>query len=75
VTAGAGRRNRLSPGGGSSDVTLPQDTLVVPLADPHAVEAIAAFGRFASARGWVAATAAPASTRARSAPPAWRSCR
>jgi methylthioribulose-1-phosphate dehydratase len=38
-------------------VTLPQDRLAVPLADPHAVEAIAAFGRFASARGWVAATA------------------
>jgi methylthioribulose-1-phosphate dehydratase len=38
-------------------VTLPQDTLAVPFADPAAVEAIAAFGRFASARGWVAATA------------------
>jgi methylthioribulose-1-phosphate dehydratase len=37
-------------------VTLPQDTLVVPLADPHAVEALAAFGRFASGRGWIAAT-------------------
>ena len=31
--------------------------LTVPDADPVAVEAIAAFGRFASARGWVAATA------------------
>jgi methylthioribulose-1-phosphate dehydratase len=38
-------------------VTLPQGTLAVPEADPTAVEAIAAFGRFASARGWVAATA------------------
>jgi methylthioribulose-1-phosphate dehydratase len=38
-------------------VTLPQDALAVPFADPDAVEAIAAFGRFAAARGWVAATA------------------
>jgi methylthioribulose-1-phosphate dehydratase len=36
---------------------LPQGTLTMPEADPHAVEAIAAFGRFASMRGWVAATA------------------
>lgn len=32
-------------------------TPIVPGADPLAVDAIAAFGRFASARGWVAATA------------------
>lgn len=38
-------------------MTLPQGTLAAPFADPDAVEAIAAFGRFASARGWVAATA------------------
>jgi methylthioribulose-1-phosphate dehydratase len=38
-------------------VTLPQGTLAVPVADPLAVEAISTFGRFASARGWVAATA------------------
>ena len=40
-----------------------QGTLAVPVADPHAVEAIAAFGRFASARGWVAATAGNFSAR------------
>jgi len=45
-----------SPHQGSSDVTLPQDTPAVPLADPQTVEAIAAFGRFAAARGWVPAT-------------------
>jgi methylthioribulose-1-phosphate dehydratase len=44
-------------------VTLPQGTLAVPVADPLAVEAIAAFGRFASARGWVAATAGNFSVR------------
>ncbi len=36
-------------------MTLPRGTLAVPVADQHAVEAIAAFGRFASARGWIAA--------------------
>lgn len=44
-------------------MTLPQGTLAVPDADPVAVEAIAAFGRFASARGWVAATAGNFSCR------------
>jgi methylthioribulose-1-phosphate dehydratase len=44
-------------------VTLPQGTLDVPVTDPVAVEAIAAFGRFASARGWVAATAGNFSVR------------
>ena len=34
----------------------PQGTLAVPAADPQTVEALAAFGRFASARGWVPAT-------------------
>ncbi len=48
---------------GSSGVTLPQGTLDVPSADPVSVEAIAAFGRFASARGWVAATAGNFSCR------------
>jgi methylthioribulose-1-phosphate dehydratase len=43
-------------GPGSSHVTSPQGTLAVPTADLQAVEAIAAFGRFASARGWVVAT-------------------
>ena len=52
-----------SPAPGSSDVTLPQGTLAVPAADPQAVEAIAAFGRFASARGWVAATSGNFSCR------------
>ena len=37
--------------------------LALPPADPAAVEAIAAFGRFASARGWVAATAGNFSCR------------
>ena len=44
-------------------MTLPQGTLAVPVADPNAVEAIAAFGRFASARGWVAATSGNFSCR------------
>ena len=35
----------------------------MPVADPLAVEAIAGFGRFASARGWVAATAGNFSVR------------
>jgi methylthioribulose-1-phosphate dehydratase len=52
-----------SPAPGSSDVTLPQGTLAVPVADPQAIEAIAAFGRFASARGWVAATSGNFSCR------------
>jgi methylthioribulose-1-phosphate dehydratase len=44
-------------------VTLPQGTLAVPIADPQAVEALAAFGRFASARGWIAATSGNFSCR------------
>lgn len=44
-------------------MTLPQGTLAVPDADPVAVEAIAAFGRFAAARGWVSATAGNFSQR------------
>jgi methylthioribulose-1-phosphate dehydratase len=48
---------------GSSDVTLPQDAPAAPAADPQAVEAIAAFGRFASARGWLAATSGNPSCR------------
>jgi methylthioribulose-1-phosphate dehydratase len=44
-------------------VTLPQGTLRVPFADPAAVEELAAFGRFASAHGWVAATAGNFSRR------------
>jgi methylthioribulose-1-phosphate dehydratase len=44
-------------------VTLPQGTLAVPIADPHALEALAAFGRFASARGWIAATSGNFSCR------------
>jgi methylthioribulose-1-phosphate dehydratase len=44
-------------------VTSPQSTLAVPVADPLAVEAIAGFGRFASSRGWVAATAGNFSVR------------
>jgi methylthioribulose-1-phosphate dehydratase len=44
-------------------VTLPQGTLTVPLADPDAVEALAAFGRYASARGWVEATSGNFSCR------------
>ena len=34
----------------------PQGTLAAPAADPQTVEALAAFGRFAAARGWVPAT-------------------
>ncbi len=37
--------------------------LAVPVADPQSVEALAAFGRFASARGWVAATSGNFSCR------------
>jgi len=48
---------------GSSDVTLPQGTLAVPVADPQTVEALAAFGRFAAARGWLAATSGNFSCR------------
>jgi methylthioribulose-1-phosphate dehydratase len=50
-------------GAGSSDVTLPPGALAVPVADPHAVEALAAFGRFAAARGWIAATSGNFSCR------------
>jgi methylthioribulose-1-phosphate dehydratase len=59
----AAARNHPPPHGGSGDVTLPQSTLAVPVAEPAAVEAIAAFGRFAAARGWVAATAGNFSCR------------
>jgi methylthioribulose-1-phosphate dehydratase len=48
---------------GSSDVTSPQGTLAVPFADPHSVEALAAFGRFASARRWIEATSGNFSCR------------
>ena len=44
-------------------MTLPQGALAVPVADPQAVEALAAFGRFASARGWIAATSGNFSCR------------
>jgi methylthioribulose-1-phosphate dehydratase len=44
-------------------VTLPQGTLAVPVADPQSIEALAAFGRFASARGWIAATSGNFSLR------------
>lgn len=44
-------------------MTLPQGTLPVPAADPLAVQALAAFGRFASARGWIAATSGNFSCR------------
>jgi methylthioribulose-1-phosphate dehydratase len=44
-------------------VTVPEGTLAVPFADPQSVEALAAFGRFASARGWVAATSGNFSCR------------
>jgi methylthioribulose-1-phosphate dehydratase len=44
-------------------VTLPQGTLAVPVADPQAIEALAAFGRFASARRWVEATSGNFSCR------------
>jgi methylthioribulose-1-phosphate dehydratase len=48
---------------GSSDVTSQPGTMAMPAADPQAVEAIAAIGRFASARGWVAATSGNFSCR------------
>ena len=48
---------------GSSYVTVPEGTLAVPFANPQSVEALAAFGRFASARGWVAATSGNFSCR------------
>ena len=48
---------------GSSYVTVPEGTLAVPFADPQSVEALAAFGRFASARGWLAATSGNFSSR------------
>ena len=44
-------------------MTLPPGALTVPLADPQAVEALSAFGRFAAARGWVAATSGNFSCR------------
>ena len=44
-------------------MTLPQGTLAVPAADPLAVEALAAFGRFAAQRGWIAATSGNFSCR------------
>jgi len=44
-------------------VTLPEGTLAVPVADPQSIEALAAFGRFASARGWIAATSGNFSLR------------
>jgi methylthioribulose-1-phosphate dehydratase len=48
---------------GSSDVTSQPRSPAPPAADPQAVEAIAAIGRFASARGWVAATSGNFSCR------------
>lgn len=48
---------------GSSDVTRSQQTLNVPVADPHSVEALAAFGRFAAARRWLEATSGNFSCR------------
>jgi methylthioribulose-1-phosphate dehydratase len=48
---------------GSSGVTSPQGTLAVPIADPNSVEALAAFGRFASARRWIEATSGNFSCR------------
>ena len=44
-------------------MTVPRGTLAVPVADPLAVETLAAFGRFASARGWLAATSGNFSCR------------
>jgi methylthioribulose-1-phosphate dehydratase len=44
-------------------VTVPPGALAAPLADPQAIEALAAFGRFASARGWIAATSGNFSCR------------
>jgi methylthioribulose-1-phosphate dehydratase len=44
-------------------VMLQQGGPIAPLADPRAVEALAAFGRFASARGWIAATSGNFSCR------------
>ena len=44
-------------------MTLPEGTLAVPVADPQSIEALAAFGRFASARGWIAATSGNFSLR------------
>jgi methylthioribulose-1-phosphate dehydratase len=49
-------RNRASGPGGLGGVTSLRDTVVVPAVDPRAVEALAAFGRFAASRGWVPAT-------------------
>lgn len=56
-------RNRARAARGSTGVTSSQGTLPVPAADPLAVEALAAFGRFASARGWLAATSGNFSCR------------
>ena len=56
-------RNRVRKRGGSSVVTHSSGTLAVPAADPHAVETLAAFGRFASARGWIEATSGNFSCR------------
>lgn len=44
-------------------MTLPQGTPAVPPRDPQAVEALAAFGRLAAARGWLAATSGNFSCR------------
>jgi methylthioribulose-1-phosphate dehydratase len=44
-------------------VTLPQGALAVPAVDPQAVEALAAFGRYAFARRWVEATSGNFSCR------------
>ncbi|MGA2392392.1 MAG: methylthioribulose 1-phosphate dehydratase [Candidatus Lustribacter sp.] len=44
-------------------MTASQGTRAVPAADPLAVEALAAFGRLASARGWIAATSGNFSCR------------
>jgi methylthioribulose-1-phosphate dehydratase len=49
-------RNRAGALGGLGDVTSLRDALRAPTIDPAAVEALAAFGRFAAARGWVPAT-------------------
>ena len=44
-------------------MTVPPGALTAPLAAPQAVAALAAFGRFASARGWIAATSGNFSCR------------
>jgi len=59
----AAARNHPPSRGGSGDVTFQEGALAAPVVAPAAAEELAAFGRFAAARGWIAATSGNFSRR------------